>query len=265
MADSITDFISDINNPELFHWIRDNYPPDLTWELLSRATRWERKHLFSSDAENLYNTCYSALQKTKFAEKASIIADKWVRFILSQELDASMLFMYSPSKEFFKHLQIKGKEYLDQCLNSNKGFLIVCPHFGSFYSLSHVLSALNVQQVALSNGGENEHLTKVINILTPEASNNIHEVIPVTSVMAVRKAIRYLNKGISVVIFPEFTVGEKPNSFVNYFGHKIPAALGTERMSELAKVPILPTTLIHENPDSLDFSLEFYKPFHQHH
>lgn len=234
--------------------------PDLNWV-------WEQLNLTNlQEIEEIKETEWTELKlraersmKIANLTDSTLLSQKWADYMLSKETEALFIFLYSLRKDFQKeHLLIKNKEKLEELQASNNPVIFVSPHWGAFYSLPLILSSLGFHICPIANGGEEQHLNKILNTIVKEHKQNIKAVLSTKSpVVLLRDMIFYLNKNINLVIYPEYTFGPTPKYTVEYLATEFPAAQGVAKVAQMQNVKIQPVSLKHVAETSL-FELEFY-------
>lgn len=211
--------------------------------MLHRLTLWEIHHRQPTDADELANSIYPAIQQVNMLKaNPAVVAKEWARYMLTLELDTTFLWLYADHPEFqARHLTVVGQDIFNEYVQ-DRAAVLVSPHAGPYYALSHVLAGLGYSTVSFAHHADSAHLNAAKDVLTPNLGKMMH-IIPLPQRNAALQVVRFLRRGVPMVVFPEFNLGERPSTTVEFMGHNVYAPLGAERMAQMARVPVIPVLL----------------------
>jgi KDO2-lipid IV(A) lauroyltransferase len=132
-----------------------------------------------------------------------------------------------------KHVQVEGREHLDEALRSGRGALLVTGHFGSWEVTGCALALLGypvkfvvgVQRNPLVQGLMNRiRMTCGVDVIEPRA---------------LARAVRSLRSNQLVAMLADQDAGRK-GVFVDFMGEQASTPRGPARLAQLAGSPIIP-------------------------
>lgn len=251
--------VFDLDNLSLFNYFKQVSNPSDVWRIINHINILEVDSLKKELSEKEYNVS-KILERLGFKNSIQQ-AHKWTEYMLSRESEALFIFLFSHNPSFMDNfLKIKGKKYLENIFQSKEPVIFISPHWGAFYSIPLILSALGVPHVPISNAGEENHLNTILNQLVPEHKDMITDVLSTSNPILLLKNIKkilHLNQ--SILIYPEYTFGSVPKARATYFGVEFPAPQGVPRISVTENTRIQPLSF-RKISDTPKFEIVFYEP-----
>lgn len=188
------------------------------------------------------------------------LAWRWGEFKFDRQAELLHLALLLPRVEPEELIVVEGTEHLKAALDRGAPFLTPI-HAGPFQLIPFVLARMGYP-VATFMEVESVSLWREIGFALMDAANHglYARIVPVPlpSPRAPRNAIRLNREGLSVLTFPEFTMGGLPKRTVRFLGAEVRAVDGVARMAWLNKRDMLP--LIFRSRGDRRYVLRFYPP-----
>lgn len=251
-----SELIFDTYDSKLFELYQRMDNLDWVWEQLYLVNLKELENVEKSTIKELQNKAQRGMQIANISDKKEL-SQKWVNYMFSRETEALFIYLYSLRENFLKeHLVIENKKIFKKIQREN--VIFVSPHWGAFYSLPLILSALDFEVYPVANGDESDHLERIFDTLEKPHKKNVNVILSTKYPVRLLKEMNYyLKNGKNILVYPEYTFGKEPKYDATYLGIKFPTARGVASISQSQRVNIQPVSL-RRIPGTSKFELKFY-------
>lgn len=152
-----------------------------------------------------------------------------VEFVYSQNWDKEQL---------LKHIEIEGREYLDQALAKGKGVILLGAHFGNWEMLGQAVSASGYKVNVIARPLDNPLLDKIVNGIRSKFGTSI-----IANSDSIKDVIRILRKNELIGILIDQNLYENA-TFVEYFGKLAATTPIIPLLGQKTEAPVIPIHII---------------------
>jgi KDO2-lipid IV(A) lauroyltransferase len=154
-------------------------------------------------------------------------------------------------EQFFRHLEVRGKEHLQEAYKKGKGILGLVCHMGCWECTALVLPMLGIPTYAIGKKLGNEQLNTLL--FASRGKKGVETLARGTSYRAMLKVMTEKKSFLAILIDQDTKVR---GVFVDFFGKPAHTPIGGAMLAMDSGAPVLPTFYLKKDDDTYEFIIE---------
>jgi lauroyl/myristoyl acyltransferase len=203
---------------------------------------------------NIISDCFDSLNVNIDAKDT--IKNNWPEYMIDRMLDIVLLTLYEPRKDIFRDMvKFENKNILDRSFVNGRAPLLVSIHLDAFQCSPLTLAFYGYKTSSFMDKNAFDLLNNITKTFISTTGESIN-MIGLPGRSAIKKAMKDIQNGNLLLMYPEFSLGDKPSLQLELFGNKVYAPIGPAKIAKLLKVPIVPVLLRKKGPLNYLFTVE---------
>lgn len=247
--DSIIDIDVTMSQTSYFQLLR-RLPPEMMDAFIGPALAWEREHVLAARLERYRRKVLPVFQAVPpLRAEAQPLASRWAELHFERGRNVVMPMMYAEDPRVT--VEVLGGESVAEVAEPGRGLIVVSAHSGPYQALPAFMARTGERSVAsFMDAAAVDLISRVYHTFVPGLAPRL-DVIGLPSPDATQRAFSTLRSGGTLMVMPEFTLGEQRagrTHTVPFLGREAYAPTGPARLARALRVPMVPARLLRRGP-----------------